>query len=399
MPALFHTAERSDRTPQGHSEDSFAFLDRIDSPYWAQVRTQLDEWYTAFPDADGDLLKRFRSRDPRQHYPAWWELYIYTLLRKLGYSVTIHPEISDSTGRPDFLAERGDESFYVEAAAVFSGIIAPGRRGQIEAKIKDILESIPAHEVMVKFDFTRIGDTTPRRRAITQPIEEWLSTIDADDLLARSALGACREFAFGDWAVELTPIPRSREFRGCPDNTLLGTGGAIAGFTDDAAKLRAAIRRKGKHYGTPDRPLVVAVLAANGFVGEDEIVGALFGAVQVRVNIQTGEQSYTRSRDGVWVGKSGPAAKRISAVMLGISVLPNGCATRPVRVWHHYEPTHPFTAELPLPTARVGADGSIDYTEGSASPAEILALAPDWPGPGPSFIRCEHLPGDHGAYG
>jgi hypothetical protein len=54
--------------------------------------------------------------------------------------------------------------------------------------------------------------------------------------------------------------------------------------------------------------------------------------------------------------------------MLGVSVLPNGCATRPVRVWHHYEPAHSFTAELPLATARVGTDGSIDYAEGSASP-------------------------------
>jgi hypothetical protein len=85
-------------------------------------------------------------------------------------------------------------------------------------------------------------------------------------------------------------------------------------------------------------------------------------------------------------------------VMLGVSILPTTCATRPVRIWHHYEPTYPFTAELPLPTARVGADGSIDYTDGSASPAETLELTPEWPGPGPSFITCKHLPGDHGSY-
>ncbi len=399
MPTLFSDVERTDRTPQTYAEDSFRFLNRVDSRYWERVRAQLEEWYADFPDPDGDLRERFRSRSPRQHYPAWWELYVYTLLRRLGYTVTIHPTIPGSTGRPDVLAERGEESFYVEAAAVFSGIVAPGRGRQLEAKVKDILDAIPAHEVMVKLDFTRIGNTMPRRRAVTQPIEEWLRTIDADDLLARGAIGTPREFTFADWAVELTPIPRLAKFRGCSDNRLLGTLGTIAGYTDDAVKLRAAIRRKGKHYGTPDRPLVVAVLAANGFVGEDEIVGALFGQVQVRTNIETGEGTYVRSPDGVWIGKSGPAAKRVSAVMLGVSVLPNSCATQPVRVWHHYEPTHPFTAELPLSTARVGAEGEIDYTDATASPAEILALPPDWPGPDPRFITCQHLPGDHEPYG
>lgn len=56
MPTLFHNTERTDRTPQGHIEDSFAFLDRVNSPYWDRVRTQLDEWYADFPDTDGDLV-------------------------------------------------------------------------------------------------------------------------------------------------------------------------------------------------------------------------------------------------------------------------------------------------------------------------------------------------------
>jgi hypothetical protein len=39
----------------------------------------------------------------------------------------VHPTVPGTTGHPDFLAESGHNSFYVEAATVFSGIVTPGR--------------------------------------------------------------------------------------------------------------------------------------------------------------------------------------------------------------------------------------------------------------------------------
>jgi hypothetical protein len=107
--------ETAESTPR----DSFSFLNRADGIVWQRIRDKLNDWYAALPDDDESVRRRFRKADPRQHYAAWWELYMHALLRALGFDVTVHPDVPGTDGHPDFLAERGKESFYVEAVTVF----------------------------------------------------------------------------------------------------------------------------------------------------------------------------------------------------------------------------------------------------------------------------------------
>jgi hypothetical protein len=102
------------RDGREHAEDSFSFLNRADGSVWRRIRDKLNDWYAALPDGDESVRRRFRKADPRQHYAAWWELYMHALLRALGFDVTVHPDVPGTDGHPDFLAERGKESFYVE---------------------------------------------------------------------------------------------------------------------------------------------------------------------------------------------------------------------------------------------------------------------------------------------
>ncbi len=186
---LFDAVERSDGSPARYTEDSFAFLNRASGIVWERLREKLDAWYAAFPDDDGDLRRRFRSADPRQHFAAWWEIYLHALLTALGYKLTVHPTVPGTEGHPDFLAARGDESFYVEGVTVFSGIVAPSRRARLEAAVKDAIETIDASLFMVNLQFDRVGQSMPKKSAITKPIEAWLATLDADELLAASERG------------------------------------------------------------------------------------------------------------------------------------------------------------------------------------------------------------------
>ena len=96
----------------------------------------------------------------------------------------VHPEIPGTKGDPDFLIERDDESFYLEAATIFSGIVAAGRRALLEAEVQDIINTIDPSDFMVSLSYERVGERMPGKRAITDPIEAWLSTLDADALLA-----------------------------------------------------------------------------------------------------------------------------------------------------------------------------------------------------------------------
>jgi hypothetical protein len=76
-----------------HCGSVFDFYNRVDRPEWARVRDELEDWYSHYPDDDGELRKRFRSRRHDQHFGAWWELYTYTFYRRLEYEITVHPTL------------------------------------------------------------------------------------------------------------------------------------------------------------------------------------------------------------------------------------------------------------------------------------------------------------------
>lgn len=104
---LFDDFERHDPSPARRGEDSFAFLNRADTPFWAEVRRLLEEWFSHYPaDHAAELSKSFRSRLPGSHWGAWWELYLHELFSRLGYELSIHPSLPDSDKRPDFKLTR-----------------------------------------------------------------------------------------------------------------------------------------------------------------------------------------------------------------------------------------------------------------------------------------------------
>jgi hypothetical protein len=396
MPRLFDELERTDPSPAWPAEDSFSFLNRVHGSVWQRQRELLDSWYGNFPDPELDLWTRFRRRDPKQHYPAWWELYIHAAFRALGFRVTVHPSMPGTNGHPDFLMDRDGMSFYVEAATVFSGIVSPTRESRAVTVIEDAIARMDAHTFWVSFRVDQVGTALPSLRAARRDISVWVATLDPDEVLSTDLTDPTRwkTFEFQDWIISLRPSAWSPAHRGCPDNRFIGMRTGIGGFVDDVPKLRNAVVRKGRRYGTPDKPLLVAILAANGFTDERAVVDALFGSEAVQVDIKTGASRIVRNQDGAWISSRGAARRRISAVLLGVGILPHTVVTAWPTLWHHFEPTFELTADLPFGTKRV-IDDSLRSTEATKLPSEVFALPEDWPGPEPSFSPCEHRPGDH----
>ncbi|MHB8241685.1 MAG: hypothetical protein ACYDHN_06805 [Solirubrobacteraceae bacterium] len=393
---LFDEIQRTDGSPGLRTEDSFSFLNRARGVVWERIRNQLDGWYAAFPDVDGDVRRRYRSRDLRQHYASWWELYLHAVFSALGYKLTVHPEIAGHNGHPDFLAERGQESFYIEAVTVFSGIVDQSRRSRLEAAVLDAIDTVDASLFMVRIGFERVGQSMPTTRSIVDPIEAWLATLDVDDMLAKYPGGyspAKERIAFGDWVIELKPIAREAKYRGCPDNRLIGIGPISAGYTNDVQQIRRAVTRKKKQLGTPDKPLVVAALAPSGTVDNWVIENVLFGSEAVQLG-PGDTTSLTRSPDGIWIGKRGPATKRMSALLMGTGIVPNTSARAWPSLWHHFDPTYALDADLPFSSARV-VEERLVVEDAKRSASEVLGLLVDWPGPDPAFPRCQHRPEDH----
>jgi hypothetical protein len=386
---LFSQRQRSDPTPCRPEEDSFSFLDRVDQVPWERVRNELEGWFDEYPQEEAqDLLSRFRSKDPAQHYAAWWELYLFRLFRCLGCTVEVHPELQDSTTHPDFRVGQGSGSFLLEATTTFSGIVDPGRDGGREAWVLAAVEKVHSVNFYVHVEFDSVGTECPKDIEITKPLQEWLDGLDPDEI-EDAGMDEAPELKVGTrgWVVVFRHLPVKPEARGKrPDKRLVGLGPSSTGFVNDVNKIRGSLNSKARKYGDPDEPLVIAVLSLSSPDDED-IESAIFGSIAWRFPPgDPGAGHWVRQEEGLWFRGGEPRATKVSAVIVGVGTLPWRVAKEWPRMWINPWATQPLDLKLPLPTKRLSRAGEVvEVVEATATPAEIFHLRQDWPGPESPF--------------
>jgi hypothetical protein len=187
---LFDALQRSDPSPAAEGEDSFAFLNRVDTPFWTEVRRVLDEWFSRYPADDGaELRERFRSKLAGQHWGAWWELYLYELFTKLGFDIDIHPKLHDSTTNPDFKLSRNGSQLYLEAAVVFSGLTGDDD-SQASPWLLDAMNDVHNGNFFVRVvEVEHKGTNRLKNREIAEPLQTWLDGLDPDDVIREHESG------------------------------------------------------------------------------------------------------------------------------------------------------------------------------------------------------------------
>jgi hypothetical protein len=160
-------------------------LNRVDTPYWAQVRDSLESIFSRYPSEHSESLRRdFRARLPGRHYAAWWELYLHELLLRLDYEITIHPAIEGTERKPDFGLRRDDSELLVEASVVFSGIAGGEEQtGVAPSWMLAAFEEVESPNFFVSIhEITARGDEQLKRAEIASPIEDWLASLDPDQV-------------------------------------------------------------------------------------------------------------------------------------------------------------------------------------------------------------------------
>jgi len=378
MSPLFDEFERADASPAKYGEDSFHFLNRAAGPFWSAVRDELERWFQVYPPAHAaDLRNRFRSRRPDQHWAAWWELYLFRVFTALGFEVEVHPEVANGPGRPDFRI-RGEQTFYVEATTVFSGIVEDGRHGERESWILYALNEAKSANFFVWVHFENVGAERPRIREVVAPVEEWLESLDPEVVAASMNTGQrppMRSFGFRDWRIRLEALPKRADARGDPDHRLVGAGPMSVGFVNDREMLGKALDRKRRRHSKVDAPLILAVLGMSPVLDEEDVGQALFGSEAVVID----SGQLIRRADGFWRTTRGPSARDVSAVLVGAAINPWSITLRWPRLWLNPWANRTLQEDLPFPSAHVEAERLV-LTDEKRPPHEVLGLPPDWPG-------------------
>jgi hypothetical protein len=387
-----------------YSESTFAFLNRAAGPFWDRVRDLMERWFGRLcDDARDDVRARLRSEDNRQFRAAFWELYCHETLLRLGFDVTCHPAVVTGRGRPDFLAERDDLRFVLEATVTgeADASVAADRR---EARVFDEINRVDSPNFTLFVEVQRQGPVPPPLAPLRSQLEAWLGKLDPDDV---SAIGASENLLLSPrtpalvweasgWCLKFLPVPRSQRTRGKRGGRTIGVHAPVVKwqFIDDARTIRRSVAGKATAYGQLDLPFIVAVEANPiGSLDDIDVMNALFGREQLTlIRDEDGDFTSavpTRARDGAWVGPRGAQNTRVSGALIANNVGPWRVRDVVPTLWHHPAAKHPVAVGK-TPWRQVTVDRSTGMR--SFEPPRITAsgffgLDAGWPGPDPPFSR------------
>ena len=386
---LFDSIERTDTNPRYDAEPVSAYLNRSASPEEARIRELIEGWMCHYPGMDtADILSRLRSKDDSQFLSAFFELYVFTLLRCLGYGIQVHPDLPMADGRrPDFLVRKANtQDFIVEVVWVTDKseeAMAAEKRANV------VYESINKLECADFFLAIRIEGapgTPPPGRRLRDQLSRWLHTLDYEQVSEQFEVGGFERvpkhaFCHDGWNITFFPIPKSAEHRGSPTIRPLGMYMHEARWVDSKTPIREAVVGKGKRYGELHKPYVIAVNADVFHLDDDDVVQALFGTRSIVIpdHRNPALKPYERRNpDGAWTALSGARHKRVSAVLMADSITPWNVASHDLRLFHNPWAKLPCTDVLSaLPQATL--KGNLISFDSGLHPREVFGLPEHWP--------------------
>ena len=229
-----------------------------------RIRNELEAWFRKYPDENKqDLRSRFRSDDDHNYEGAYFELFLHELLIRMGFSLTAHPEIPDTNSRPDFLACRNNQSFYLEAttAGLKSG---PFTHNRNEQNVLDKINTLTSSNFHITYDMKGTLTRTLSKNKVVSPLRNLLDSHDPDEVqrlideYGRNEAPTVR-IDDGDWHFEAWLRPIAPDKRNGSLKRPLILAHHRAKWLDCLTPVRNSLREKAKKYGNLDVPFIVAV--------------------------------------------------------------------------------------------------------------------------------------------
>ncbi len=384
MPLFDTNAGSIGTRSKRYAESTFEYHNRSARPAIARIKAALEQWFARFPAAgQTDLRQRFRSDSDRQHYSAFFELYLHELLIRLGFAVEVHPEVEETT-HPDFLARRDDvPQFYVEATISTDSDLEAGQQRLME-QVYDSLDRLTSPDFFLALRVRGAPKTAPPGARLRHDLEWWLQSLDW--AAVRQAWNAggfdalpTYPWEHEGWSVLIQPIPKPQEKRGSQDVRPVGLTMpvTVSALTADE-DVKKAVQVKNK-YGELDLPFLVAINMMAEFCSQYDVMNGLFGHETVIFG-PTGTRPGGRLHDGAWDGPRGPQNTVISCVMVYRELKPWNMKNAVPWFVHNPWANRPLLTDA-LPFSQFTPNheaGTLVKREGN-NPGSYLDLPEPWP--------------------
>jgi len=384
---LFENKARSDQDPKSYTETDWDFLDRSGRLEAQRVRDFLNRWVSEYPESDRDeLISRITSGENGHFRSAIFELVLFALLRSLGGSITVHPDLQNgSATHPDFLVVTPTgESIYVEAV-----LASEHREAEVSARkrtdaVLNAIERIDSPNFFVGVDADGQPERPPSGKRLRKELERWLATLDPDAVardvskLGRDAIPRMK-WQHEDWNITFEAIPKKPENR-AQGQRVIGMLSGGPRWINAWEPIRDAVKTKGNRYVDLPHPLLVAINVDALSVDRIDEMQGLYGQEEYVFSVAdlSAPPQMRRKANGAWFGQHGPQYTRVSGVWIFVALNPWNIVSRKNTV--HFNPW----ASKPLPAffdsvhhAKAECE-QMQWIDG-LSLREILGLSADWP--------------------
>lgn len=258
-----------------------------DDPPLVAARNEFLNWAVEMPEAArADIGARLRSSIDHAHLSARLELFVHHYLTASGWAVEIHPELVETTNRPDFRATKSDTFMLVECRCVFD----ENPVAQQDQRLRQLADeaSRKMGRVIMLHPLSDLPPSVPSQR-----IRRWV-----DDLRIPDDSSSLLEFDFWHdheghhYGVKAVVLPMDDQGEG-----LAGVHGLMtqARTVTVPSQLNAALKEKSRKYGQTDLPYIIAVSGETQFpMRTDHEVEALFASRVWNVSV-SGPRSVTET--------------------------------------------------------------------------------------------------------
>lgn len=286
-----------------------------------KLRQLINRWFKNIPtDDQKDLGSRLRSKDDRQHFPAYFELVWHQFFLEEGWGVTIHPDLPNSQNKPDFKISLNRSDLYVEVATVFENKEMREKEERFEKflGVLDKIEHYFAVTVWLKTDLPKTFDLKRDGKLVADYLKKELDKLDSKTQARGRSItrrythnGIDVKFTFNAWKK----VAKRKIISGW-------SGGGYSGNARDQIKKALEIKvKKYRAVKNIGKPLVV-VICSDGHptVDENALDTALYGNHMVTWTVGSTDNTseWTRDRTGMVTPTPAfpnPMNTRLSAVI------------------------------------------------------------------------------------
>ncbi|MCY4266859.1 MAG: hypothetical protein OXC67_03090 [Flavobacteriaceae bacterium] len=227
----------------------YKFLHNNKSPHKFKIENWLNLWLGKYPNNHlGDLNRRIHLNDFSQFMSAYFELQIFSILRRLNCEIKIHPPFLTTQKSVDFGVKNNGEKFYIEATVCGLGkskIRENKNEEDAVEKIKDNVTNLQYH-IWLQSDGL-LKETISKKRLIAKT-QELLDT------------GKPQMIQIGDWKMIMTREPIQSS-----GNVGRVWGPMKASYFDGSKLFQNALRKKirGLEKKRINHPFIIAINACD----------------------------------------------------------------------------------------------------------------------------------------